>query len=139
MASTAAAAYYTREQLTTGWTWISSHLEFVGCLARPEELKQRLLGVAALQRRRGLGFANLHSVLGKGKGKGEGAAAAPAAGGTPWSSELVGADRTFCSLPRSGLGREWWPAVNDRAESEVEAHMMMFGEFFFSLFLSSFP
>lgn len=61
----------------------------------------------------------MYTVLGKGAVK------------TEWSKGLVGAERTFCSLPKSGLRGSWWRAVNEMAEGEVEAHMWMFSESLF--------
>lgn len=141
----AAAAYFNRQTigegvstatsgLTEGWTWVTSHLEFVGCLARAEELQRRLAGLCALcdssdgaagavekasdvrQTRRTLGFANFYTVLGK--------AAAPYAGGKAASEN---GERRFCNLPRSDqLKRFWTPAKNDMAKDEVTAHITMF-------------
>lgn len=126
VAAAGAGAYLQRERLSSSWDFVSSHLAFVGCLARGEELKRRLAALALLERRRGVGFANLYTCLGAG--------VAPAAGRSPlaWSAGVLGAgagaadDRTFCVLPRSALSRYFHRAVNDAAKAEADAHMFMF-------------
>jgi len=114
--------------LTTGWTWVTSHLEFVGCLARGEELQRRLAAVCALTEvesgsaRTALGFAQFYTVLGK--------AATPYVGG-----KAAGADgeRRFCNMPKGdGMRKFWTPARNDMARDEVTAHMDMFCKLWFS-------
>ncbi|MCJ1453942.1 hypothetical protein MMC28_004291 [Mycoblastus sanguinarius] len=129
VAAGGAAAYLKRDTITEGWTWIGSHLEFVGCLARGEELKSRLERVVALNKSRGIGFANLVTVLGK---------AAPAqkkdgtsvAGGWVEIGAVDGiapAERTFCTIPKSEKNRRFFEkAKNDKADDEAQAHMTMF-------------
>lgn len=108
--------------LTSGWTWVTSHLEFVGCLARGEELQRRLAGVCALTEvesgssRSALGFAQYYTVLGK--------AAAPYVGGKAAGGDQ---ERRFCNMPKGESMRTFWtPAKNDMAQDEVTAHMEMF-------------
>lgn len=110
--------------LTSGWSWVTSHLEFVGCLARGEELQRRLAAVCALTEvehgssRSALGFAQFYTVLGK--------AAAPYVGGKAGDGE----ERRFCNMPKGeSLRRFWTPARNDMALDEVGAHMEMFSKF----------
>jgi len=161
----AAAAYFNRKTigdgvttatagLTSGWTWVSSHLEFVGCLARAEELQRRLAGVCAMaevretsvsgtgtsqkvvgeetkhisRRTRPLGFANFYTVLGKGADR--------YAGGAKASGNE---DRRFCNMPRGdALRKHWFPARNEIAKDEVTAHMTMFGQSFRPVLLGRF-
>ncbi|KAF1927800.1 uncharacterized protein M421DRAFT_175684 [Didymella exigua CBS 183.55] len=117
IAAGGAAAYMKKDQISQGVTWATSHLEFVGSLARPEELKTRLASVIQLSRAHGLGFANIHTTLGR---------AVDAQKRESWTGAVAGRDRTFCNLP-TGSAREFFvPAGNDKLEAETLAHMAMF-------------
>lgn len=119
----AAALYSQREKISAGWSWASSHLLFVGCLARPEELRKRVQRVDAVCRERGLGSANLYTNLGCGAREGYGLTAS-----------VTGTERTFCNLPKAvaegkdqkGGGLRWHKSVNDKAKDETTAHVSMF-------------
>lgn len=116
VAAGGAAAWLRRDDISQGWGWASSHLEFVGCLARGEELKKRLACMDRLRRDLGVGFANLYTRLGRGASSVDAGVA-----GT-----VLGSERTFCNLPRSSAAvGEWKPAVNHRAKDETVAHMCM--------------
>ena len=109
------AAYASRQQLTEGWSWVGSHLEFVGCLARGEELRARVAGMARLGRELGVGFANLYTRLGRGAASRQ----------VSMVGTVMGPQRTFCNLPKKqvqdvGL---WVEAINDKADDEIAAHM----------------
>ncbi|KAI4175370.1 MAG: hypothetical protein LQ348_006191 [Seirophora lacunosa] len=119
VAAGGAAAYLKKDALSSGWNWVGSHLEFVGCLVRGEELKTRLDRVIALEKEKGVGFADLYTVLGK---------AAAAAGGAEISGGGGGGkSRTFCNVPKSRkVGAYWFPETNDKAREETGAHMSMF-------------
>lgn len=130
VAAGGAAAYLKRDTITEGWSFIGSHLEFVGCLAKGEELKGRLERIVKLKKERGIGFADLITVLGKG-------APQPNKPGTPLAGGFVeiGAvegiapnDRTFCTIPKSEKHMKFFEkAKNDKASDEMQAHMNMFG------------
>lgn len=131
VAAGGAAAYLKRDSISEGWSWMGSHLEFVGCLAKGEELKTRLEKVIALNQERGLGFANLVTLLGQAAApeKRNGAAVA----GTTGSVEVGAVDgtsrpeRTFCTLPKNEANKRYFEKNrNDRARDETEAHMEMF-------------
>ncbi|KAI9795430.1 MAG: hypothetical protein M1833_007029 [Piccolia ochrophora] len=108
MAAGGAAAYLKRDQITEGWGWVGSHLEFVGSLVRGEELKKRMENLQDMEKERDLGFANLYTKLGKGaSGRNDGI-------------------RTFVSLPRSEMIKAWEPCVNDAVKDEIGAHLSMF-------------
>jgi len=113
-AAAAGAAYYNREQLTEGMSWATSHLEFVGSLARPEEMKKRVAYMVRLKPEMGVGFGNLYTRLGN--------AAVDKPVGV--MSTVLGSERTFCNLP---AGRQpagtWKQAVNEKATDETLAHM----------------
>ncbi|KAI5465668.1 hypothetical protein BGZ63DRAFT_374206 [Mariannaea sp. PMI_226] len=110
------AAWANREQIGEGWSWATSHLEFVGCLARPEELKKRVRFLVQLREDLDVGFANLYTRLGKG---------APAKQ-VSMVGNVLGHQRTFCNLPRTLPAGEWKEAINDKVSDETLAHMKMF-------------
>ncbi|KAL9000289.1 MAG: hypothetical protein Q9169_001006 [Polycauliona sp. 2 TL-2023] len=114
VAAGGAAAYLKKDTLSSGWNWVGSHLEFVGCLVRGEELKQRIEKVMLIGKERGIGFADLYTVLGKGADSGN-------------IGNTGGAERTFCNVPKSKNNRSYWLAeVNDKAKEETGAHMSIF-------------
>ena len=108
-----AAAWLNRDHITEGWGWASSHLEFVSCLGRKEELKKRVAYMVRLQAELQLGFANLYTRLGK---------AAPATTSSVVGT-VMGPDRTFCNVPSRQPAGLWLEAVNDKAMDETWAHM----------------
>lgn len=124
VAAGGAAAYLKKDAITEGWTWVGSHLEFVGCLMRGEELKNRVKQVVKLKKELGIGFADLVTVLGEG-------GARPGKTFAGGFIEIGGVDpsdrRTFCVTPKTG---EWKPlfegVVNEKAADETVAHMSLF-------------
>ncbi|KAL2828421.1 hypothetical protein BDW59DRAFT_49217 [Aspergillus cavernicola] len=137
----AAAMYSQRQRLTDSWGWVSSHLAFVGCLARPAELQQRLDHLLQVRKDRGIRCVNFYTCLGKNASSlVENNSAVDATGNsqTPsFSSKVIRSkNRTFCCLPEKeggqdkqnplGPGLEWIKAVNDRATDEIKAHTGMF-------------
>ncbi|KAI1505428.1 hypothetical protein F5X99DRAFT_404912 [Biscogniauxia marginata] len=116
LAAGGAAAYLSRDHITTGWSWVSSHLEFVGCLGRGEELKARVGNMVRLNEDLGVGFANLYTRLGK----------AAASKQVSMVGTVMGNERTFCVLPSKQPAGVWKEAVNDAATDETGAHMSMF-------------
>ncbi|KAL4978368.1 hypothetical protein BDW66DRAFT_18689 [Aspergillus desertorum] len=138
----AAAMYSQRQRLTDGWGWVSSHLAFVGCLARPAELQQRISQLSQVHKDRGIRCVNFYTCLGKGApslventGNVNETRRSQAAS---FSSRIIRSKhRTFCILPdneghglekpnRMGPGVEWTKAVNDKATDEIKAHTCMF-------------
>ncbi|CAJ2505899.1 Uu.00g000290.m01.CDS01 [Anthostomella pinea] len=116
VAAGGAAAYLKREQISSGWSWVGSHLEFVGCLARGEELKNRVRNMLRLNRELDVGFANLYTRLGQGA----------AAKQVSMVGTVLGSQRTFCNVPSKQAAGYWKEAVNDKAGDEAAAHMGMF-------------
>ena len=130
VAAGGAAAYHKRDTITEGWSFIGSHLEFVGCLAKGEELKSRLERIVKLNKERGVGFADLITVLGKGAPQ-QKQPGTPLAGGFVEIGAVEGIapnHRTFCTIPKSERNRKFFEkALNDKASDEMQAHMNMFG------------
>lgn len=116
VAAGGAAAYINRDQITQGWGWASSHMEFIGCLARKEELRRRVAYMVRINQDLGVGFGNLYTRLGK---------AASARTDTVVGT-VLGNQRTFCVIPQRDHAGDWRPAVNDKATDETWAHMSMF-------------
>lgn len=130
----AAAMYSQRDRLTDGWGWVSSHLVFVGCLARPAELRQRLASLAKVREERGIRCTNFYTALGKNASS---LVETSNQGDSSLSRKIIRSRyRTFCTLPpeeenqnaaRSNeSGLRWIKAVNDQAKDEVNAHVSMF-------------
>ena len=113
VAAGGAAAYMNRDQLSQGWASLASHMEFVGCLARKEELRRRTAYMVKLNRDLGMGFGNLYTRLGKAAGS-----RTDSVVGT-----VLGNERTFCVVPKKDIAGDWRPAVNDKATDETLAHM----------------
>ena len=154
VAAGSAAAYQNRQAITEGVSWATSHLEFVGCLVRPEDLRKRVAKIETLSTSQELvktegskdprlqmmaqqqanndskdplgrvGWMCLYTKLGR-------AAQAAAAKATDinYTGTLMGtgkSGRTFCNLPKGQGLQHWKEEVNDSVKDEVTAHMEMF-------------
>lgn len=117
VAAGGAAAYFKKDQIQEGWSWVGSHLEFVGCLMKGEELKKRVAGMVTLRKELGVGWANLYTRLGK--------EAVSKADGSLVGS-VIGNQRTFCNLPKTRAKDFFREAINDKAADETSAHMSKF-------------
>ncbi|CAO2651914.1 Nn.00g001970.m01.CDS01 [Neocucurbitaria sp. VM-36] len=118
IAAGGAAAYMKKDQISQGVNWATSHLEFVGVLARPEEMRKRLASIAKMAHTQDFGFTNIYTTLGhavNSENKESG-----------WTGKVAGKDRTFCNLPKGELKNFFIPAVNDKSTAETWAHMSMF-------------
>ncbi|KAK1751857.1 hypothetical protein QBC47DRAFT_391217 [Echria macrotheca] len=116
VAAGGAAAYMNRDQISQGWNWASSHMEFVSVLGRKEELRRRVAYMVRLNKELGVGFGTVYTRLGK---------AASSRTDTVVGT-VLGNQRTFCVVPQRDVAGDWRPAVNDKATDEVWAHMSMF-------------
>lgn len=114
VAAGGATAYLKRDQITEGWSWVGSHLEFVGCLMKKEELRKRVAGMVRLNKELEVGFGNLYTRLGQKAVSKESGSMVGA---------VVGNTRTFCNLPTSTGKELWQEAINDAASDETGAHM----------------
>ena len=117
VAAGGAAAYLKREQISEGFGWATSHLEFVGSLARPEEMKKRLSKITELAATHNVGFVDIYTTLGH---------AVDSQGKSSWTGKVSGRDRIFCNLPKGKLRPYFIPAVNDKSTAETWAHTSMF-------------
>lgn len=154
VAAGSAAAYKNREAITEGVSWATSHLEFVGCLMRPEDLRKRVAKIEGLStsqeivRHEGGGSKDPRMQMmekekdkeGKRDPLGRvgwmclytklGKAAAKAQGNdVNYTGTLMGtgkAGRTFCNLPKGQGIQHWKEEINDAVKDEVTAHMEMF-------------
>lgn len=90
IAGVAGAAYLNRNQINQGIAWAGSHLEFVGCLARGAELQKRVEKVVDLTRTHDIGFANFYGALDE-----------KISSKTKYAGAVLGADRTFCVVPKN--------------------------------------
>lgn len=117
VAGAGATAFVNRDKITEGWGWVGSHLEFVGCLMKGEELRKRVSGMVTLNKEMDVGWANLYTRLGK--------KAVNKETGSMVGS-VIGNQRTFCNLPRSDAKLYWRETINDNAGDEAGAHMTMF-------------
>ena len=123
VAASAGALYSQREKLSAGWTWATSHLLFVGDLAKAETLKKRVVTLEKTCQERGIGCANMYTNLGQGAREGYGI-----------TDSFAGKDRTFCNLPvvvKEGKGQpkdamKWYKTINEKAKDETTAHVTMF-------------
>lgn len=113
VAAGGAAAYLKRDQITEGWSWVGSHLEFVGCLMKGEELRKRVAGMVTLNKELHVGFGNLYTRLGKKAMNEDGSMV----------GSVMGNQRTFCNLPKKEAKDYWGEAINDSAKDEILAHM----------------
>lgn len=110
VAAGGAAAYMKRDQISEGLGWATSHLEFVGSLARPEEMRKRLGSIANLSQTQGIGFTTIYTTLGH---------AVETQQKSSWTGKVRGLDRTFCNLPKGELREFFIPAVNDKSTAET--------------------
>lgn len=105
----ATAAYLNRESITQSWSWVGSHVKFVSCLMKRDELQRRCQAIASLNSELSIGFGNLYTCLGK-KG----------------IENSISGTRTFCIVPKTENVECWHKAVNDNAVDEINAHISMF-------------
>jgi hypothetical protein len=152
IAAGSAAAYSKRKEISEGVGWVGSHLEFVGCLMRPEDLRRRVEKIEKMagttdvavysgtgsrdprmqgmerdrERGRGgqIGWVNMFTKLGRGA---EYSSNLGVGGGAGVAGHVLGTGqkgRTFCNVPKEERRRgHWVEEVNDQIRDEVGAHM----------------
>lgn len=125
-AAAGTVGYYKREEIAAGFSWASSHIEFVSELTKVETLKTRLSRSTGI---RGVGFANLYTSLGSRKASStvNGGNMGPPPGTDATLASFLAAERTFCQEPVKETQKQgWYKIVNIKANDEVEAHIGMF-------------
>lgn len=106
-------AYKNSDFIKQGWSWIGSHLEFVGCLMKEEELLKRYDAMKTLNKNKDVGFGNIHTRLGKRAVKSN----------ESFVAKILSNRGTFCALPKPEDAEIWREAVNDAATDELSAHI----------------
>ena len=107
-----ATLYARRDRVSENRTWIVSHLEFVGCLMRGEDLKKRLDEIMRIREEKHVGFSNLVTVL------------ASTGSMLKTSPEK---EKTFCTLPKEDEAKGYFEKVmNAKASDEITAHLTIF-------------
>lgn len=102
-------SYVSRESIGEGFTWMASHLKFVGALMKQEQMTTRLERLAQLK---GVGVTNLYTSLGE---------------NGYWSGGYFVPKRTFCAIPTEEDKKKLFVEMpNTKAENEIEAHCSMF-------------
>ncbi|KAL1302346.1 hypothetical protein AAFC00_002753 [Neodothiora populina] len=117
VAAAGAGAWMNRDHISEGWSWVFSHLEFVGCLARGADLTQRVDAVVRMEETHGVGFADLYTALGNDK-----------IGQTKYSAQFLGEQRTFCVVPEraaksavaTATGRSDSPSPNKKRKMQQQ-------------------
>ncbi|RPD67340.1 hypothetical protein L226DRAFT_477730 [Lentinus tigrinus ALCF2SS1-7] len=105
----AGAAYYKREDIGVGATWVTDHLKYVGNLWNKDELDARLDRILQIESRYGVLFQTFFSCI-------------------PASPPDFPRSRTFAVLPHPNtpLGWHYAPNHNSLAADEIQAHTGMF-------------
>lgn len=134
MVGAGSALWSQRQNISEGVDWVSSHLVFVGCLARGAELRKRIAGLDGVQKERGIRCTNFYTCLGSGAS----ALSVPRESEKlSWSQRIIRSrKRTFCTIPdeveiedsatSEQPGLQWTKAINHNACDEVKAHTSMF-------------
>ncbi|KAF8450520.1 hypothetical protein L210DRAFT_283686 [Boletus edulis BED1] len=107
--ATAGAAYMRRDDITSGYTWASDHMRFVGSLWDEKAMHQRLDDLLAADTDHGIIFKTFYLFL-------------------PASPPTHPDPRTFVVLPSrsSPVFTHYVPSPNCVVQDEVQAHMGMF-------------
>jgi hypothetical protein len=102
-------SYVSRESIGEGFTWMASHLKFIGALMKQEQMTTRLERLAHLK---GVGVTNLYTSLGE---------------NGYWSGGYFVPKRTFCAIPIEEDKKKLFVELpNTKVENEIEAHCSMF-------------
>ncbi|KAI9069227.1 hypothetical protein FKP32DRAFT_1617478 [Trametes sanguinea] len=105
----AGTAYYKRDDIGVGYTWVSDHMKYVGNLWNQDELEARLSKLLEIESRMGVLFHTFYTYL-------------------PPSPPAYQTPRTFAVIPRQDtpLGSHFVANRNTLASDEIQAHTGMF-------------
>ncbi|KAH9853663.1 hypothetical protein C2E23DRAFT_728363 [Lenzites betulinus] len=105
----AGTAYYKRDDIGVGYTWVSDHMKYVGNLWNQAELEERLRKLLEIESSMGVLFHTFYTYL-------------------PPNPPSYPSPRTFAVLPRPNtpLGAHFVASRNTLASDEIQAHTGMF-------------
>ncbi|KAI0638016.1 hypothetical protein C8Q77DRAFT_1088902 [Trametes polyzona] len=105
----AGTAYYKRDDIGVGYTWVTDHMRYVGNLWNQAELEERLQKLLEIESRMGVLFHTFYTYL-------------------PPSPPANPSARTFAVLPKPNtpLGAHFVANRNTLASDEIQAHTGMF-------------
>ncbi|KAI0824754.1 hypothetical protein BC628DRAFT_1321807 [Trametes gibbosa] len=105
----AGTAYYKRDEIGVGYTWVSDHMKYVGNLWNQAELEERMRKLLEIESSLGVLFHTFYTYL-------------------PPNPPSYPSLRTFAVLPRQNtpLSTHFVPNCNTLASDEIQAHTGMF-------------
>lgn len=105
----AGTAYYRRDDIGSGYSWATDHMNYVRNLWDEEALRKRMRDLDDIQVHLGVTFCSFYTLL-------------------PPAPPSFSSPRTFVILPQrtSPIAAHFLPAINHQAADEVQAHTNMF-------------
>lgn len=105
----AGTAYYRRDDIGSGYSWATDHMNYVRNLWDEEALRKRMRDLNDVQVHLGVTFRSFYTLL-------------------PPAPPSFSSPRTFVILPQktSPIAAHFLPAINHQAADEIQAHTNMF-------------